>query len=134
MSSTSPRIAHSASRRPTGINSECSIDPILLRFASHSTSPPGQISGFDCDSTLYSGNIDSEDTGFRSEGSNSLEEYQTAETPNTSEAGPGDEDILNLDQDPLDPGVNRALLFVGLEFPGEFIKVESFVHNCKCIY
>lgn len=133
VSSISPGIADSASWQRTGTDSESSTDPILLRFASHSTSPAGQISGFDSDWTLSSGNIDSEDTGSRSEGLNSLEEHQTVETPNTSETGHIDEDIFALDQDPLDPGLNRALLFVGLEFPGEFLKVESLVPNCRCI-
>lgn len=134
MSSTSPQIADLATRQPTGTNSEFSIDSILLRFASHSTSPAGQISGFDGDPTLYSGNIGSENTGFRSEESNSLEEYQTTETPCTSEAGPGDEDVLNLDQDPLDPALNRALLFVGLEFPEAFRRtLFSSGTNSDCV-
>ena len=134
VSAISPRITDSALRQPTGTDSESLTDPILLRFASHSTSPAVQISGFDSDSTPCSANIGSEDTGSRSEGSNSLEEYQTVETPNTSEPGRRDEDIFAFDQDPLDPALNRALLFVGLEFPGEFIKVESLVPNCRCIY
>ena len=126
MSSILPRIADSASRHRAGTNSQSSADPILLRFASHSTSPAGRISGCDSDSTLSSGSIDSGDTGFRSEGSNSEEEQESVETPNTSETGNRDEDILALDQDPLDPTLSRELLFVGLEFPGEFLKVESW--------
>ena len=134
VSSILPRIADSASPLRTGTDSQVPTDPILLRFASHSTPPAGQISGFDSDSALSSGNIDSEDTGSRSQESNSLEENQTAETPNTSETGNTDEDIFALDEDPLDPTLNRALLFVGLEFPGEFIKVEILVPNCRCLY
>ena len=124
VSSILPRIADSALGQPTATDSESSIDPVLLHFASHSTSPAGQISGFDSNSTLPSGNIDSGATGSGSRGSNSRGEHQTSETPNT---GHRDEDIFDLDPDqdpldPLDPESNRALL-VGLEFPGEFIKL-----------
>jgi hypothetical protein len=121
MSSILPRIANSALGQPTGTDSESSIDPILLRFAS----PAGQISGVDSNWTLSSGNIDSGDTGSGSGGPNSLEKHQT-ETPNTTETNHSEEDIFDLDQDPLDPldpDLNSAL-FVGLEFPGEFNKLK----------
>ena len=123
VSSILPRIAESALGQPTGTDFDSSIDPILLPFASHSTSPAGQILDFDNNSALSSGNIDSGDTRSGSGGSNSQEEHQTSETPNTSETGHRDEDIFDLDQDPLDLDLNRAVFF-GLEFPGEFIKLK----------
>jgi hypothetical protein len=128
-----PQTADSASRQPTATDA-ASTDPILLQFASYSTSAARQVRSFNSDSTLSFGSTDSEDTRSRSEGSNSGEELEPAETSNTSETDHRDEDIFFLDQDPLDPAPIKALLFVGLEFPGEFIKVESLVRNCRCIY
>ncbi|KAH7305088.1 hypothetical protein BKA65DRAFT_521097 [Rhexocercosporidium sp. MPI-PUGE-AT-0058] len=116
ISSISPRFA--AARLPTGALSESPADPILLRFASHSTSIARQISCFRSDSTLYLRTTDSEGTASRSLRSNTLEE--SGDTPGTSEADSDGVDFFGLDGAPLAPILERESLFAGLEFPKEY--------------
>jgi hypothetical protein len=103
---------NSASRQPAGTASESSSDPILLRFVRQTPSfSSGSAPSFDT--------IDSEDTGSGSQGSNTLEEDEAAETPDTSEAGSEAEDFFMVDEVSLAPTPNRELFYAGLEFPSE---------------
>ena len=109
--SISPR--RTASRQPSGSPPEPSTDPILLQFASHSdsTSLARQVSWTTADSDTVSG----------SEGSNSLEEDERPDTPdtNTSEADFVDDDFFGPHEATTVLTPNGREAFLGLELPGQ---------------